>query len=50
MAERKRQYSTYTDDTLGDRIEAATEDHNMSIAELLRQGAELKLAELEATA
>jgi len=47
MAERKRQYSTYTKDELGDRIEAAAKENNMSVAELLREGARRQLEVLK---
>ena len=47
MAQRKRQYATYTDDDLGDRIEDAADTHGISIAELLRDGAKREIKELE---
>ncbi len=46
MAERKRQYSIYTDETLGDKIEDAADEHDMSIAELLREGSRRQLQQL----
>jgi len=47
MAERKRQYSTYTDDALGDELEAASEASDMSIAKILREGARRQLQQME---
>jgi len=47
MAERKRQYATYTDESLGNRIEAAADEHDMSVAELLREGARRQLEALK---
>jgi len=50
MAQRKRQYATYTDDDLGDRIETVADDHDMSVAELLREGAKRQVQALEGEA
>jgi hypothetical protein len=47
MAQRKRQYATYTDDDLGDKIEDAADDHDISVAELLREGAKRQVQALE---
>lgn len=49
MADRsQRQYTTYTDAALGDRIEDAADEHGMSVAELLREGAKRELSHLQA--
>jgi hypothetical protein len=47
MAERKRQYATYTDDELGDRIENTADAVGISVAELLRRGARKQLQAVE---
>jgi len=47
MAERKRQYATYTDEELGERIESVSDSHEISIAELLRNGAKREIEALE---
>jgi len=47
MAERKRQYSTYTGDELGDKLETASEESGMSIAKILREGARRQLQQME---
>jgi LysM repeat protein len=38
MAKRKRQYVTYTDAELGDKLEAVAAADDVSIAQLLREG------------
>lgn len=48
MAKRKRQFVTYTDDELGDRLEEASDEHDMSVSEILREGARRQLQQLEA--
>lgn len=47
MAQRKRQYVTYTDDDLGDRLEEASDEYDMSVSKILRQGARRQLQQLE---
>lgn len=47
MAKRKRQYTTYASEELGEKIEAAADEHGMSVAELLREGARRQLAQWE---
>jgi len=49
MAERKRQYSTYTNDELGEEIEDAADEYGMSVAELLREGARRQITTLRST-
>ena len=49
MAKRKRQYVTYTDAELGDRLEAVSDREDISVAQLLRQGLRRELQHYEGT-
>lgn len=49
MAKRKRQYVTYTDAELGDRLEAVSDKEGISVAQLLRQGLRRELQNYEDT-